>query len=301
MIYEVISTQLDHGEPTEEYGQKRPYSSGWGSFATREEAEDKINRTPPDLLARWDVWSIKEIDQTDLFQIPPKFDWETRHKRFTIAVAAVENRPGTWNSTLVTVWDADTPGPVATYQRNYFNTYGTFEPFQQAGHHYALISRRYTKTAVLDLQSGEVIAEEDDQPFVPGYEPGTEKGKEHGMRYEGFCPVGFYVPDWWDIHDGSIQPGTSHWDADDEQPSGQYGFVWGCQWGDDSSWKIQYLDLSRITEGIITRDERFGYVELADMPGDPGEFIRIHGVESGVTFSVLQRHNLITGKRWDDE
>jgi hypothetical protein len=39
--------------------------------------------------------------------------------------------------------------------------------------------------------------------------------------------------------------------------------VAGCVWGDDSSKKIQYLDLSHISEGIIHRDERFGYVELA--------------------------------------
>ena len=32
--------------------------------------------------------------------------------------------------------------------------------------------------------------------------------------------------------------------------------------GDDSSWKIQYSDLSRVEDGIIERDERFGYIEL---------------------------------------
>jgi hypothetical protein len=36
------------------------------------------------------------------------------------------------------------------------------------------------------------------------------------------------------------------------------GFVAGCFWGDDSSWKIQYLDLSRADEGILKRDERLG-------------------------------------------
>ena len=41
-----------------------------------------------------------------------------------------------------------------------------------------------------------------------------------------------------------------------------HAFVAGCYWGDDSSWKIQYIDVSRIDEGIIKRDERFGYIEL---------------------------------------
>jgi hypothetical protein len=44
----------------------------------------------------------------------------------------------------------------------------------------------------------------------------------------------------------------------------KHGFVAGCVWGDDSSWKIQYLDVSRIAEGIIKRDDRFGYIELPD-------------------------------------
>ena len=54
-----------------------------------------------------------------------------------------------------------------------------------------------------------------------------------------------------------------YWNADQEWPVGDFGFVWGGVWGDDSSWKLQYLDLSRVQEGIIVRDERFGYLELA--------------------------------------
>lgn len=41
-----------------------------------------------------------------------------------------------------------------------------------------------------------------------------------------------------------------------------FGFVSGCYWGDDSSWKIQYLDLTKIERGIIKREEKFGYIEL---------------------------------------
>jgi hypothetical protein len=44
----------------------------------------------------------------------------------------------------------------------------------------------------------------------------------------------------------------------------KHAFVSGCYWGDDSSWKIQYLDVSRIDEGIIKRDERFGYIVLPE-------------------------------------
>jgi len=43
-----------------------------------------------------------------------------------------------------------------------------------------------------------------------------------------------------------------------------HAFVAGCYWGDDSSYKIQYIDVSRIDEGIIKRDDRFGYIALPD-------------------------------------
>jgi hypothetical protein len=43
---------------------------------------------------------------------------------------------------------------------------------------------------------------------------------------------------------------------------GQFGFIAGCVWGDDKSWKLEYLDLSKITEGIFKREQKFGYFEL---------------------------------------
>ena len=58
---------------------------------------------------------------------------------------------------------------------------------------------------------------------------------------EGFCPVDYFVPD-----------------------EGDVGFVAGCVWGDDTSWKIQALDLSGVESGAIARDERFGLLELPE-------------------------------------
>jgi hypothetical protein len=43
-----------------------------------------------------------------------------------------------------------------------------------------------------------------------------------------------------------------------------FGFVAGCIWGDDSTYKIQYLDLTEAERGIIKRDERFGYIALPE-------------------------------------
>lgn len=35
------------------------------------------------------------------------------------------------------------------------------------------------------------------------------------------------------------------------------------RFGDNSTWKVQHLDLSRVEEGIVTRDDGFGYICLA--------------------------------------
>lgn len=173
------------------------------------------------------------------------------------AAEKVPSKPGCWDVLNVTVYRRKAPlAPsmpadevVAKYGRNYSSMYSTFEPFRQNGKHYALISKHYTATSVLDLETGLVVASEEPHNF-------------------GFCPVGFYVPDYEDVHgvrkegDESQPPGGPSWSINDEKPDGTLGFVWGCVWGDDNGWKVQCLDLSRVAEGIITRDDRFGYVEV---------------------------------------
>jgi hypothetical protein len=221
------------------------------------------------------------------FEVPPL----RKPREKYLAVGTDNDRgPGVWNSTVVRISRRGTaPGeliPVCEFERNYA-LLSTFEPFRIGGRDFALVSRRYTKTAVVDLASGQFVAEETETN--PGF---------------GFCPVGFYVPDWWDLHDGSIIPGSPSWDADYEWPVAPFGFVWGCIWGDDSSWKVQYLDLSRVAEGVIKREERFGYVELATSdylppcldptwkpsakPSEPPPFISVERYQgkTKVTFAV---------------
>jgi hypothetical protein len=234
------------------------------------------------------------VVETD-FEVPPL---PKPRDRYAVKGSPKANRPGTWDSTVVEVFRrADArggPEKICEYERNY-SLLQTFEPFRQGGREFALISRDYTRTAVLDLDSGRVVAEEGDA----------------GGR--GFCPVGFYVPDWWDVHDGSAIPGSEYWDADNEWPTGAFGFVWGCVWGDDGSWKVQYLDLSRVQEGVVRREERFGYVELAtagfsspcltldagpSRGSDPPPFITVsrHGGVARVTFAVEMRFGLDSGR-----
>lgn len=142
-----------------------------------------------------------------------------------------ETAPGAWYSMVVSIFKGDEK--IGEYERNYYSLYNTFHPFLFNGKHYALYSRDYTATRVMTLP--------DCKDFC-GEEP-------HGW---GFCPVDYFVP--YCIEEGS---NDMIWPF-----QGQHGFVAGCVWGDDGSWKIQHLDLSRLEEGIIKRTDRFGYIPL---------------------------------------
>jgi hypothetical protein len=205
--------------------------------------------------------------------------------------------------------DADgTESQIGTYERNY-TFLRTFWWFRRGARHFALYSRHYTATRILEIVPGGGIAD------LGGEEP------DGG----GFCPVEFFVPDcregvseeycgpgerienWMDAavslpagcqfqkelltHKGRARvrgdggryvererrctvDGVEQairlpaWGDEQDYEGGwikfppDHGFVAGCGWGDDSSWKIQYLDLSRVEEGLIRREERFGCVEL---------------------------------------
>lgn len=132
---------------------------------------------------------IRETVVDTDFEIPSR---STPRDKYIIK-ASNKNRLGTWDSMLVDVYRRNSSAGdiehVCRYERNHA-MFQTFEPFRQGRREFALISRHYTKTAVLDLASGKVMAEEEEDR-------------------SGFCPVGFYVPDWWDVNDGSIIPGAN--------------------------------------------------------------------------------------------
>lgn len=114
---------------------------------------------------------------------------------------------------------------IGFYQRNYSSFFQTFCPFEQDGKEYALYSKDYTGTRVMSLPDCVDICGEERDAY-------------------GFCPTEYYVP---------------------QESKGKYGFVSGCVWGDDSGGdKLQFLDLSQINKGIFKREEKFGYIELAN-------------------------------------
>lgn len=146
---------------------------------------------------------------------------------YTYKATSKSSRPGCWDILDVKIFYKGCP--IGEYERGYHSVHYTFLPFmQRGGKEYALFSSDYTSTSVMRLPSCEVIAEEISDPY-------------------GFCPVDYYVP--YEEDEGC-------------NVVGNFGFVAGCVWGDDASWKIQFLDLRRIEDGIIVRDDRFGYIEL---------------------------------------
>ncbi len=234
----------------------------------------------------WRNFRIEEVDTTGLFEIPSR---PTPRERYSVRGTRTSSE-GSWPAVAVEVMDGERL--VCRYDRNY-GLLRTFEPFRQGGRDYALISPNYTATSVMDLGSGEIVASE--QPSSGG-----------------FCPVGFYVPDWWDIHQGAENygtlPGSRGWSQEHEWPNGEFGFVWGCVWGDDSSWKVQYLDLSRVQNGSLTREERFGYLVLdtgeaegQEVWRDAREFIHLWSSDGAryVEFRTRQTFNIHTGKAFD--
>jgi len=177
---------------------------------------------------------------------------------FCREIAKLDFGEGYWNHIEVGVFEKkpdETEVQIGSYTRNYHCLYKTFFPFQKDGKWYTLYSKDYTSTRVMSLP---------DCKDLGGESP-------HGF---GFCPVEYYVPQAWEVgddtHDGKVETdfkeigGEYLPDPEYLKELGSFGFLAGCVWGDDSSWKIQYLDLSRVEEGIIKREEKFGYIELVD-------------------------------------
>lgn len=227
----------------------------------------------------------KQITREDL--TPPPY--KNIHKTFTAEVAPDSYDNG-WPKGLVKIQKHNEDGSIETvleYVRNYA-FYKTFEPFQQFKNGkwtaYALISPEYSDYQVVNLETGEVVAtrgyETVSQEDIDAFLKRTGKTEAPdwfyvGRQKEGFCPVEFRVFDWYEEFDeDAVNSSYTPHNSTTPQPlysvdkllqyTGQFALVAGCFWGDDSGWKLRYIDLSRLDEGIITEDERFGYVELAE-------------------------------------
>ena len=153
--------------------------------------------------------------------------------RFSVTVQIVDQAPGRWKTARAEIFErkGDAAQRIGGYDRNHAGwVESTFAPFEQDGRWYALYAPDYTATRVMELPSCRDL--------------GGEEPHSHG-----FCPVDYYVP-------------YDHAAVSKAGDGGRFGFVAGCIWGDDSSWKIQYLDLSEVARGVVTRKEAFGYIPM---------------------------------------
>lgn len=224
----------------------------------------------------------------------------------------IEKRNKGWGGVTVGIFDGEVQ--IGQYDRNY-QSFGerTFFPFRHSnGNWYALYSSNYTNTRIMSLP---------DCKDMGGEEPVSE----------GFCPVAYFVPSYkiWNVpgqseeemRGNNIPECNWKWVGQDRQYAMHdtlekllaikepdysediyynldLGFVAGCHWGDDTSWKIQQLDLTRANEGILVRDE-FDYIEAASF-GQLSDIIDISQDyltdAPNITISVLKRYSFENGK-----
>lgn len=209
---------------------------------------------------------------------------------FSIECESVDNGPGLWASSKVSIFRDDVL--IGKYLRNYpRNAQTTFYPFNVNDEWYALYSPHYTCTRVLKLFDNKI---ED----WCGEEPSSS----------GFCPVEFYVPSQHEYKDpDSTEFGKYKTDCIGDYPtvadfhkdtdgvlatnSLMFGFLSGCKWGDDHSFKLRYVDLSKVSDRIITIEERFGYAELPQRMSLRESIAEIlYEDDTLFTVSVLQEH-----------
>jgi hypothetical protein len=154
-----------------------------------------------------------------------------------------------WDAVKVEIFEHTTK--IGEYIRGYHSfSIETFHPFQLDGIWYALYSDEYTATKIAKLTGG--------FQYWCGEEPSEN----------GFCPTEFYVPKLYFYKDEEpIQYSSPHKYPDIEPVEmiyTRYGFISGCHWGDDSSWKLRYIDLSDIHNKNFKIEEKFGRLELCE-------------------------------------
>jgi hypothetical protein len=169
---------------------------------------------------------------------------------------------------------------IGSYLRNYHTFYNTFFAFKIDSEWFALYSPNYMETRVMKL----IPTKDQKEPINNIYSPSDIydflnhcdfKSNLRGCLDLGgesikeFCPTDYYIPpfiltesnDEVDITSDEIDdPYISPPDSAYPLRFRSFGFIGGCIWGDDTSCKIQMIDLEKAKEGIISRQESLGYL-----------------------------------------
>lgn len=213
---------------------------------------------------------------------------------FIIECTSIENKPGQWNSSKISIFRDDIL--IGEYLRNYANyAPNTFYPFLIENEWYALYSADYTTTRVMKLHDDRI----------------EDWCGEESSAY-GFCPVELYVPRYnrysadTDYYVSDTEYATcAEFIAEQEDKNfvemkyHDFGFLCGCVWGDDTSWKLRYIDLSKVPDKQLEIFDRFGYWEI---PSNMKlkECINMRGWEprhNWIELTRMEHFNLKTGER----
>jgi hypothetical protein len=176
---------------------------------------------------------------------------------------------------------------IGEYERNYSTLFNTFFHFRQNGKDFALYSPYYTVTRIMELPSCKDIGGEEPHSagfcpvdyFIPTYieqetvsetkgSMGTtkkevRKSRINNPKENAFSEFVNRTP-FTNFNTGEECETVTTYRPLTPLLYSPFGFVAGCVWGDDSTYKIQYLDLSEAEKGIVKRDERFGYIHLPE-------------------------------------
>lgn len=231
---------------------------------------------------------------------------------FSIKGKERATKPGYGNVWNVEVFKDDIL--IGGYERNYSSmVVDTFYPFQHKDKWYALYSKDYTATRVALLENNKFedwAGEESDScgfcpvefyvPKVVLYDGYRFQLKCESNKYHKFQGAAWDNQEGFDVEEllkdkVVTEDQVNEWGNSDFGRKNarlvypNFGFLCGCVWGDDSSWKLRYIDFSELENKVLKIEERFGYFELtkdlkesitirgADLNGD---YISVEGIAS---------------------
>ena len=182
---------------------------------------------------------------------------------YKVVEEKIKGSHGFWGTMICRIYQNDVF--IGEFTRNY-SSFGkdTFAPFMFNGKEYALYSQDYGIIAVMTLPDCKQVT------LTP----------ESQKNLQNFCPVECHVPQYYHysfVSSVSKEMAYAPIDKTDdpEEMAGMkeedlrwhnFALVAGCVWGDDSSWKLNLLDLRGIEEGKLEYfcDDEKGwlYVEM---------------------------------------
>lgn len=210
----------------------------------------------------------------------------------------VETKPGCWNYNKIGIFHNDQQ--IGEYIFNYLSwKESLFYPFKKDEKWFALYSKHYMYTRVMSLPDCVDLGGEDAantpyaEHFCPtGYFVPKLYQSDGTVPYPTRKTIKKYVKDtsprglikrllnkfgckylyteWIEFAPEKLSKEDKEmydkafntWLETCDLRYANFGFVSGCHWGDDSSSKIEFLDLREVEKGIIKRSSPYGYLEL---------------------------------------